>query len=184
LITAQHVIQGASEVNVYQLNADLSAGSGYEARVKWSDDQKDIAALSIRSKGTCSALVREAGDVRLMQPVYAFLNAPQVHGMVLMGTVGSVWHTELGKTIVCDIRVFPGQSGSPLLDTDGKVLGMIVSRIQSNEAYGAYAVPIGVIEAESSSRRRLHSIDKRGAQKTTFRPTARADQLLEGSFLK
>ena len=155
LVTANHVIHGAFEVNVYRLNGDMSAGNGYEARVRWKNEARDVAGLMIRNKLDCAPIRPAEEPTQLGQRIYAFLNAPLQRGMVTAGTLGAVWNTDLGPMIVCDMRVHPGQSGSPLLDGKGRLIGMIISRTQSPELSVAYAVPVSAIEAEVAANRPL-----------------------------
>lgn len=153
LVTADHVIHGATEVNVYRLNDDMSAGAGYEARVRWRNESRDVAALTIRNRSDCTPVKHAVEPPQLGHPIYAFLNAPLQRGMVTVGTLGAIWPTELGPMIVGDMRVHPGQSGSPLFDGKGRLLGMVVSRSQSGEVSVAFALPNTSIQAELAANR-------------------------------
>ena len=147
LVTAAHVVQGAGEINVHLLMPDLTSGTGYQARIKWIDATRDIAVLRIRNTVACSPVRRYREGVPLGRHVTAFLNTPSSRGMITSGIVGGHWLTEVGPTIVCDMKVYPGHSGSPLLDVQGRLIGMVLSRTQSSEMSAAFALPTSEIEA-------------------------------------
>lgn len=147
LVTASHVVQGAGVINVHVLMPDLTSGTGYNATVKWIDPTRDIAALRIRSSADCRPAHRVSDVAPLGQRIAAFLNTPQSRGMLSSGVVGGHWLTDVGPTIVCDMRVFPGHSGSPLLDGKGRLIGMVLSRTQSQEMSAAFALPTSEIDA-------------------------------------
>jgi S1-C subfamily serine protease len=147
LITASHVVQDAQDVNVYQLTPELSTGTGYEARVKWIDAGRDVAALQIPESAACAPLPRSSDSIPLGHRVTAVLHTPMARGMITSGIVGAHWQTEVGPTIVSDMRVYPGHSGSPLLDPLGRVIGMVLSRALSSEMSATFALPTSAIEA-------------------------------------
>lgn len=147
LVTASHVVQDAQDVNVHQLTPDLSTGTGYEARVKWIDVGRDVAALQIPESTACVPLPRSTEPVPLGHRVTAVLHAPMARGMITSGIVGAHWQTEVGPTIVSDMRVYPGHSGSPLLDPLGRVIGMVLSRTLSSEVSATFALPTRAIDA-------------------------------------
>jgi S1-C subfamily serine protease len=155
LITARHVIQDASEISVYLWNEDLTSGVGYEARVKWVNESKDLAALVISNAKNCDPVRRNESSIPLGRRIFAFLNLPLMRGMITSGAVGAYWNTEMGPMIVCDMKVYPGQSGSPVFDAEGVLIGMISSRTQVLEMTGAFVLPANRIEAEVQAQRVL-----------------------------
>lgn len=147
LVTAAHVVQGAGEINVHVLMPDLTSGTGYSARIKWIDAAKDIAALRIRGSAACNPVRRYGEGIPIGRRITAFLNTPLARGMITGGMVGGYWMTEVGPTIICDMQVYPGHSGSPLLDVHGRLVGMVLSRTKSPEMSAAFALPTSAIEA-------------------------------------
>jgi S1-C subfamily serine protease len=153
LITVWHVIQDASTINVHLWTEDLSAGPGYEARVKWVNESKDIAALTIKNKNTCNPVQRNEGSIPIGRQVFAFQNTSMSRGMITSGLIGGYWNTYLGQTIICDMQSHPGHSGSPLFDYHGLLIGMIVSRTHDVEISNTFALPANRIKSEIEARR-------------------------------
>lgn len=122
VLTNLHVIGRAHAVRVV-----LYDDTGYEGRVIASDPHVDLALLQIPSKGYSSAVFSKdtphPGEL-----VYAF-GHPWGQRNVLTGGVLSSVTSVRGKDgdvpiLRTDVRLAPGNSGGPLLNAAGEVIGL------------------------------------------------------------
>jgi S1-C subfamily serine protease len=155
ILTNNHVIRGATTIRV----TDPSTGRSYAATVVGYSVASDVAVLQLSGAAHLHPIVRgNSSNVRVGQRVTAVGNAGGVGGKPSSST-GKV--TGVGRTIVASdgeglseqlvglIRtnapLQPGDSGGPLLNVAGRVIGMDTAasvgfRLQSTSQ--SYAIPI------------------------------------------
>ena len=122
VLTNLHVVGRARSVQV-----QLEDGSSYDARVIASDPQVDLALLQIPSNGHAAA-VFSSEKPRPGELVYAF-GHPWGQRNVLTGGVLSAVTSLRGRhgevpVLRADVQLAPGNSGGPLLNASGEVIGM------------------------------------------------------------
>jgi serine protease Do len=137
IITNAHVAQ-ASRVEV-----TLWDGSEFTAEVTMRDPRRDLAALHIPASDLIAATPADSGKVRPGEVVIAVGNPFGFRGAMSMGMVYGVGPLRgLGgrSWVQADVRLAPGNSGGPLADVHGRVVGintMVAGRlalaIPSNE---------------------------------------------------
>lgn len=152
LLTAAHVVKDASEINAYLWTDEQAFGTAFEARVAWIDERSDTAALTIRSTEDCRPVSRYIAPVPVGRRVFAFLHTPHHRGMMTAGYIGGFWRINGSPTIVCDMQIQKGHSGSPLVDEYGRLLGMVVSKANTLEVNAGFAVPVSRIKGEYEAR--------------------------------
>jgi S1-C subfamily serine protease len=157
ILTNNHVIAGSTAVTV-----KVSTGSQtYKATVIGTDATNDIAVLQAQgASGLTTAPLGNSSGVTVGQPVVAIGNALNKPGLPTV-TEGAV--TGLGRSIsvIGDSGVAeqlqnlvetsaplqPGNSGGPLFDTTGQVVGINTAASAGNIPNGGttdgYAIPIG-----------------------------------------
>lgn len=148
VLTNHHVIEGADEVVVR-----LPDRREFDAEVVGSDAQADIALLRIKAKGLPFLKAGSSKNLRPGQWVFA-IGSPFgfLDNTVTVGVVSGVGRRSLDSSqqytpfIQTDVAINRGNSGGPLLNTRGEVVG-INSQIFSNS--GGYmgvsfAIPIEV----------------------------------------
>ncbi|MBS0460515.1 MAG: DegQ family serine endoprotease [Proteobacteria bacterium] len=147
VLTNHHVVDGADTVRI-----KLSDRREFTAKVVGSDEQSDVALLKINATGLP---VMRVGDSKLLKPgqwVVAIGSPFGLDHSVTAGIVSAVGRANPGADqryvpfIQTDVAINKGNSGGPLLDTRGQVVG-INSQIFSNS--GGYmgvsfAIPIDV----------------------------------------
>ncbi len=102
------------------------------------DPQRDLAALKITATDLPFATVGNAHALRVGEFVLAVGNPDLVQGAVTTGII----HTNHQNAVIADICLFPGNSGGPLADCCGRVIG-----INTMIAYGlAVAIPSFAVE--------------------------------------
>jgi S1-C subfamily serine protease len=149
VITNHHVVQGATGVTLHLLD-----GTTAEARVVATDPTNDLAILSADIPATARGVVR-LGDSDTVQPGQAAIAMGSPFGFghsITAGIVsavdrefeGSRRSPALAGLIQTDASVNPGNSGGPLFDDTGAVIG--VNTMGVGAAGGSvgvnFAVPI------------------------------------------
>jgi serine protease Do len=144
IVTNAHVIAGR-----HGLNVTLSDGRQYAARVLVQDADRDVAALSIDAEDLPTI---EPGDSKHLRPgqwVLAVGHPWGVTGAVTAGIVigmGAQWPEMPPSSqdwIVISLRVRPGNSGGPLVDVNGRLVG--INTIMTGPNVGG-AVPAHVVK--------------------------------------
>ena len=147
VLTNHHVVDGASTVKVR-----LSDRREYTAKVIGSDEQSDVALLKIAATGLPTLRLGDSNGLRPGQWVVAIGSPFGLDHSVTAGIVSAVGRANpyadqrYVPFIQTDVAINRGNSGGPLLNTRGEVVG-INSQIFSNS--GGYmgvsfAIPIDV----------------------------------------
>ena len=152
IVTNHHVISGSDVITV-----TLFDGDPIPAEVVGSDKQNDIAVIKIKTDADrlFPVDIGESSDLRVGQKVMAIGNPFGLERTLTVGIVSSLGRTLRSKTkrlikdvIQTDAALNQGNSGGPLLDNEGKVIGMntaIASLTGENTGVG-FAVPINTIK--------------------------------------
>ena len=147
VLTNHHVVDGADEVTVR-----LSDRREFKAKVVGSDAQSDVALLKIAATSLPTLRIGDSRQLRPGQWVVAIGSPFGLDHSVTAGIVSAVGRSnpyanqQYVPFIQTDVAINRGNSGGPLLDTRGQVVG-INSQIFSNS--GGYmgvsfAIPIDV----------------------------------------
>jgi S1-C subfamily serine protease len=155
ILTNNHVIENAQLVEV-----TLSNKKKYKASVVQIDRNHDIALLQIKDAPDLTpATLADSTTLMVGQKVYALGNPFGFSGTMTRGIVSAIRSVALptgnkiDDAIQTDASVNPGNSGGPLLNSRGEVIG-ITTLIASNPNGGAdqsagigFAIPIQTAKA-------------------------------------
>ncbi|HEY4358670.1 MAG TPA: trypsin-like peptidase domain-containing protein [Acidobacteriaceae bacterium] len=155
ILTNFHVIDGAQLVEV-----TLSNKKKYKAQLVGSDRIHDIALLQISDAPDLTpATLADSNALMVGQKVYAVGNPFGFSGTMTRGIISALRSVQLpngnkiDNAIQTDASVNPGNSGGPLLNSRGDVIG-ITTMIASNPNGGAeqsagigFAIPIATAKA-------------------------------------
>ncbi len=139
-LTAEHVIRGSESIRLTNDNRSLSA------RVVTADRAKDIAVLSTP---TSTAAHLQLGGLSTAKPgsnIFAVgyplfvASTPSVSRGIVSRLLDD---PQTGQVLQTDAAVNPGNSGGPMLNACGQVLGMVVSKAA---AAGSEGINYSVIE--------------------------------------
>ena len=128
IVTNEHVIRGAQE-----LQAHLPNGETYPATVVGKDIVTDIAILKIDADGLPYATLSDTSDIRVGDWVMTLGNALDMKGgptatLGIVSGLGRSIKTEQGQQffnlIQTDATINTGNSGGPLVDMNGTVIGI------------------------------------------------------------
>ena len=149
IVSNYHVVQGASRVTV-----SFADGTVLEARVLGGDPDSDLAVLQVDAPAETlkPVVLGDSSKVEVGQLAVAIGNPFGQEFTMTTGIVSAVGRTissdaslfSIPNVIQTDASINPGNSGGPLLDRQGRVIGIntqIITRSGSNSGVG-FAVPI------------------------------------------
>jgi S1-C subfamily serine protease len=155
ILTNNHVIRGATTIRV----TDPSTGRSYAATAVGYSVANDVAILQLTGASHLRTVtVGNSSNVKVGQKVTAVGNAGGVGGQPavaagrvtgvgrsIVATDGAGISEQLTNLIRVDAALRPGDSGGPLLNAKGRVIGMNTagsSTLAANAATEGYAIPI------------------------------------------
>jgi S1-C subfamily serine protease len=147
ILTNAHVVEGAKHVDVQLGNGDTQS-----AQIVGTDPSSDIALLKVdNTDGVDPLPLGESDEVQVGDPVVAIGNPFGLDRTVTSGIVSALQRQiqapngfSINDVVQTDAPINPGNSGGPLIDGDGKVIGInsqIESQSGGNDGIG-FAVPI------------------------------------------
>ena len=153
VITNDHVVSGSTSLSVI-----LNDGSTATAKLLGSDPESDVAVLHVAKTGLVPLELGDSSSVQVGDPVLAVGSPLALPGTVTSGIVSAVDRllaagdpqlTRYYAAIQTDAAINHGNSGGPLLDGGGQVVGInsvIKSMASEDDAAGniglAFAIPI------------------------------------------
>jgi S1-C subfamily serine protease len=143
VVTNGHVVVGASTVELL-----LEDGRSVSGRVLGADERNDIAVVEADFGGTPAAAIGSSAALQIGQPVIAVGSPLGLTGSVTAGVVSAVDRSSgnyPGPMIQTDASINQGNSGGPLVDLRGQVVGIntAIATVGSSGNIGiGFAVPI------------------------------------------
>ena len=148
ILTNTHVVDNATRVTVR-----LTDRREFQAKVIGSDDKSDVALLKIEAKNLPTVRIGDPSKLRPGEWVIAIGSPFNFQNSVTAGIVSALGRPVPGGSgynyvnfIQTDVAVNPGNSGGPLFNMSGEVVG-INSQIYSNTGSYAglsFAIPIDI----------------------------------------
>ena len=192
VLTNRHVIfppdmqiDAQQYLEMLRLRVNIPGREGYvTARLVDFSQDMDVAVLKLAGTDFPHAILADSDNVRVGDISFA-LGAPfGIDKTVTMGIISAKRNDEAlegfdkQELLQTDASINPGNSGGPLIDADGRVVGIntaIYSRSGGNQGIG-FAIPINkaVSAADALSRprgylgARLDEVDQRGARMYGF----------------
>lgn len=152
ILTNHHVIQKAETLQV-----TLANGSKYHARLVGADPDNDLAIIQIEASSEQLAVIPlgRSSDLMVGQKVLAIGNPFGLDRTLTVGVVSSLGRSLRAQNgrlirgiIQTDAAINPGNSGGPLLDSDGRMVGVnsaIFSPSGANIGIG-FAIPVDTVK--------------------------------------
>lgn len=140
VLTNDHVARGD------HARVTLADGQSLDAKVIGRDKTLDLAALRVQASGLLRAPLGASRALRVGQLVIAVGNPLGVEGAATLGIISAVGRAAPGgrELVEADIDVYPGNSGGPLADAQGRVVGLTSMILTPGVAL---AVPTHVADA-------------------------------------
>ncbi len=158
ILTNNHVIENAQEITVR-----LSDARKFSATLVGRDPKTDLAVLKVAAPGRLpTAPLGDSGRLRVGQWVVAIGNPFGLDRTVTVGIVSATARTRVGVAtyenfIQTDASINPGNSGGPLLNLDGRVIGINTAIVAAGQGIG-FSIPINeakTVMAQLISRGRV-----------------------------
>ena len=157
IVTNAHVVQGARKIRVRLPGLEAPGPDGSKphgpvnAKLVGLDRQSDLAVLKIDATDLPALPFADSDELKQGQVVFAFGSPQGLENSVTMGVVSAIARqvSEDNPTtyVQTDAPINPGNSGGPLVDVDGRVVGIdtfILSESGGSEGLG-FAIPSNVV---------------------------------------
>lgn len=149
ILTNNHLVEDANKITV-----KLADGKEFEAETIGRDRDTDVAVVKIDADDLPTLELADSDAIEVGEWVVAIGNPFGLSHTVTAGIVsakgrGGFRLTEFENYIQTDAAINPGNSGGPLLNLDGKVVGMntfIISRSGGFMGIG-FAIPINIAKS-------------------------------------
>src|SRR5688572_8708827 len=153
IVTNNHVIDGADDITV-----TLTNKKSFKAKLVASDPSSDLAVIKIDAKGLPFLLYGNSDDVKVGQWVLAVGYPLTLETTVTAGIISAKGrtldinrrqsNTPVESFIQTDAAVNPGNSGGPLIDLTGKMIGINSAIASPTGAYAGYSftIPVNIVK--------------------------------------
>jgi len=153
IVTNFHVVDGLENSTV-----TFSNGDAYQAEVVGSDAYSDLALVSVKSSPSefHPLQLGVSSSLKVGESVVAIGNPYGLSGTITVGIVSQVGRTlqedtlggfAIADTIQFSAAVNPGNSGGPLIDSNGTVVGITTAVTSGSQGLG-FAIPSDTISRE------------------------------------
>ena len=154
ILTNYHVIDGVSDIKVF-----FSDGTSYDATLVGGEEENDIAVLKIDQGNLQTVVLGDSSAINVGEPVYAIGNP--LGELTFTFTGGYVSAKDRSVTmsdgtvmnmIQTDTAINEGNSGGPLFDKYGQVVGIVSAKLSSSSGSEAsveglgFAIPINDVK--------------------------------------
>lgn len=147
VITAAHVVAHVEEATL-----KLRSGELIDAEILWSNKKRDVAALKVQptnalASAEVSCTIPSVGD-----SIYSEGNPANIEFITVWGKIaGEPQSLPLWDFVVpTDMTTVPGQSGGPVFNEAGKVVGITAGVMVLPMGFGASLIAIGYIVPAST----------------------------------
>ena len=122
LVTSYHVVEDASDITV-----KLDDGRSFPAAVVGRDPAVDLAVLKINATGLTAAEWGDSDKLEVGEMVWAIGSPYGLDQTITSGIISAKGRRELGvfqDFLQTDVALNPGNSGGPLVDVNGDIVGI------------------------------------------------------------
>jgi S1-C subfamily serine protease len=145
VVTAEHTVRVDDEITVTRAD-----GVTVPATLAGRDPSTDLAVLKVADGGWSTADLGDPARLRLGDIVLALGRGPSVSSGVV-SRLGGGWRTARGghidQLIGLDLTMYPGFSGGPLVDAEGRVVGVNTSALSRHRPL---AIPAATVDRVAS----------------------------------
>jgi S1-C subfamily serine protease len=143
VLTNNHVVEHASTVEV-----GLTDGSSLSAHVVGTDPTTDLAVLRVGANGLPTAELGDSEALQVGQMAIAIGNPLGFQSTVSAGVISALGRALRGQSgplienmIQTDVALNPGNSGGPLVDSRGQVIGINTAMISMAQGL-SFSIPV------------------------------------------
>jgi serine protease Do len=157
ILTNQHVIARADRIRV-----SVGEGREFDAKLIGADPNNDLAVLKAESAGDLPWIpLSTSSDLMVGEPVIAIGNPFGLSSTVTTGVISAIDRSVRTESrtyhgfLQTDASINPGNSGGPLLNAEGKLVGINTAVYNGGQGIG-FAIPVDV------ARRVVHELIEHG----------------------
>jgi 2-alkenal reductase len=151
IVTNGHVVRGATSIFVW-----LASGDVVEAEVVGADHDYDLAVIHLKEARPLPPPIPigTSKNLKVGQFAYAIGSPFGLDQTLTAGTIGALNRKlpinkdrEIANIIQTDAAIYPGNSGGPLLDSRGRLIGVNSISYSVKETHGAlgFAIPVDLV---------------------------------------
>ncbi len=147
VLTNNHVVADASEVQV-----TLTDGRALSAQIVGTDPATDLAVIRVAANGLPSAELGNSDSLRVGQLAIAIGNPFGFQSTVSTGVISALGRSLRGQSgrmiegvIQSDVSLNPGNSGGPLVDSRGRVIGINTAIIVMAQGI-SFSIPVNTAQ--------------------------------------
>lgn len=148
IVTNSHVINGANKITI-----TLKNGDSFSANVVGQDSKEDVALLKIDTSGLTPVVFGDSSSLQVGQTAVAIGNPlGQLGGTVTDGIISALDRDitiegETMKLLQTNAAINPGNSGGGLFDSQGHLIGLVVSKTAGSDIEGlGFAIPSNTVK--------------------------------------
>jgi serine protease DegQ len=146
ILTNSHVIDGADEIAVTFVD-----GRELQAKRVGSDSSTDVAVIKVQPQELSAIQIGNSDQLEVGDFVLAIGNPFQIGQTVTSGIISGLHRNNVGIAqyedfIQTDAAIYPGNSGGPLINLHGELIGIntaVIGASNTNAGMG-FAIPINV----------------------------------------
>lgn len=156
ILTNNHVVNEGSKLMV-----TLADGRELEAKNLGGDPLIDLAIVKIPATGLQVAPLGDSTKLQVGQTAIAIGNPYGFERTVTVGVVSALGRSipgggaSLSNLIQTDAKIYPGNSGGPLLDSSGRVIGVNTAVVGGEVGVLGFAIPINTARRAMEDVRRI-----------------------------
>jgi hypothetical protein len=147
IVTNLHVIRDMTVAKVHVPSRPLSGGGDVfdSVAVLATDETRDLAVVKVAGLDLPALNLGNSADVTVGEPVVIAGSPQGLEGTITAGILSSVRDGGDGfKVLQTDAAVNPGNSGGPLVNNRGQVIGVVSFKLRSAEGLN-FAAPISYV---------------------------------------
>jgi S1-C subfamily serine protease len=146
IVTNNHVVEGANSLTV-----SLSDGNSFNAELVGRDSATDLAVVRAQGSGLPAAKLGDSDRIQVGQLAIAIGNPYGFQNTVTSGVISALGRSLRSQTgrlienvIQTDAALNPGNSGGPLIDSNGLVIGINTAIIHFAQGI-CFAIPVNTM---------------------------------------
>jgi len=160
ILTNNHMVEDAKEVKI-----ELADGRKFDAEIIGTDPESDVAVVKINAENLPYLELADSDELEVGEWVLAIGNPLTLSHTVTAGIVSakgrSVGLADFESFIQTDAAINRGNSGGPLINLDGKVVGINTAIVGATGNIGiGFAIPINMVKYAYKQLREGGSVER------------------------